>query len=160
MTERIRPDDTAGDLLTRLADGGAGLLVATLDGIEDGSLVERPQPVDGISHAPKVSVDDARLDWSHPAVVLDRQIRACTPSPGAWSTHGGERIKLGPVVVDPATEPLSPGVLRADRQAVHVGTGTTPVRLGSVKPFGKRQMPAADWVRGVRLDDGAHFGDG
>jgi len=160
MTERIRPTDTAGDLLTRLAEGGAALLVATLDGIEDGSLEAREQPGDGVSLAPKITVADARLDWARPAIVLDHQIRACTPSPGAWTTHDGERIKIGPVTLDSSAEPLAPGDLRVGKNAVHVGTGSVPVLLGGVKAFGKREMPAADWARGGRLDDGARFGDG
>ena len=98
MTERIRPDDTAGDLLARLAEGGSGLLVTTLDGIEDGSLEARAQQVEGVSFAPKITVEDAQIDWAEPAVAVDRRIRACTPGPGAWSTHGAERIKIGPVV--------------------------------------------------------------
>src|SRR6476646_8545004 len=97
MTERIRPADTAGELLGRLAEGGAGLLVATLDGLEDGSLEAREQPEDGLSLAPKILVADARVDWAEPAVGVDRRVRACTPGPGAWSTHDGERIKIGPV---------------------------------------------------------------
>lgn len=160
MTERIRPTDTAGDLLARLAEGGAGLLVATLDGIEDGSLEAREQPSDSVSLAPKITVADARVDWARPAVVIDHQVRACTPSPGAWSTHDGERIKIGPVTLDAAAEPLAPGELRAGNNAVHVGTGTAPVRLGEVQAFGKREMAAADWARGVRLDARACLGDG
>jgi len=157
MTERIRPDDTAGDLLARLAEGGAGLLVQTLDGIEDGSLEAREQPEDGVSFAPKILVDDARIDWSHPAGAIDRQVRACDPVPGAWSTVEGERIKIGPVTaVD--REPLPPGVLEVTKNAVLVGTGTTPVRLGEVKAFGKKQMQAADWARGVRLASGVRLG--
>lgn len=158
MTERVRPDDTAGDLLARLADGGAGLLVQTLDGIEDGSLQARVQPVDGVSYAPKVLVEDARIDWTRPAVAIDRQARACDPAPGAWSTFGGERFKVGPVrpVEAPA---LAPGVLSVTKDAVLVGTGTTPVRLGQVKAFGKKQMAAADWARGVRVESGTLLGD-
>lgn len=158
MTERIRPDDTAGDLLERLAEGGSGLLVQTLDGIEDGSLEAREQPEDGVSFAPKILVDDARIDWTHPAAGIDRQIRACTPAPGAWSTFEGERIKIGPVTLADAP-PLDPGVLDVSKNAVLVGTGSTPVRLGGVKAFGKRQMDAADWARGVRLESGVRLGD-
>ena len=99
MTETIRPNDTAGDLLARLAEGGSGLLVATLDGIADGSIEAREQQAEGVSFAPKISVDDARIDWTEPAVAVDRRVRACTPGPGAWSTHAGERIKIGPVTV-------------------------------------------------------------
>lgn len=158
MTERIRPADTAGDLLSRLAEGGAGLLVQTLDGIEDGSLEAREQSEDGVSFAPKVLVDDARVDWTRPAVGIDRQARACDPAPGAWSTFAGERIKIGPVrPVD--GEALAPGVLEVTKKAVLVGTATTPVQLGVVKAFGKKQMPAADWARGVRLESGARLGD-
>ena len=157
MTERIRPGDTAGDLLERLAEGGAGLLVQTLDGIEDGSLEAREQQAEGVSFAPKILVDDARVDWTHPAVGIDRQVRACTPAPGAWTTYAGERMKLGPVT---ATDhpPLEPGVIEVTKNAVHVGTGTTPVRLGQVKAFGKKEMAAADWARGVRLESGVRLG--
>jgi len=157
MTERIRPADTAGDLLARLAEGGAGLLVATLDGIEDGSLEARPQQAEGVSFAPKITVDDARVDWTEPAIGVDRRIRACTPGPGAWSTHEGERIKIGPVTPCPDRDALAPGLLDVTKNAVYVGTGTVPVRLGEVKAFGKKQMGAADWARGVRLETGACF---
>jgi methionyl-tRNA formyltransferase len=156
MTERVRPTDTAGDLLARLATGGAELLVRTLDGIEDGSLEAREQPAEGVSLAPKVEVADAEVDWSRPAVGIDRQVRACTPAPGAWTTYAGERVKLGPVRLTDR-EPLKPGVLEVTKNAVHVGTGSVPVLLGDVKPFGKKQMPAADWARGARLESGARF---
>lgn len=156
MTETIRSTDTAGDLLARLADGGAGLLVQTLDGIEDGSLEAREQPADGVSFAPKVTVEDAHVDWAEPAAAVDRRIRSCTPAPGAWTTLGGERVKLGPVAL--ADGSLPPGQLEVRKNELRVGTGTQPVRLGEVKPFGKTQMPAADWARGARLETGARLG--
>ncbi len=159
MTERVRPTDTAGDLLARLAEGGAGLLVTTLDGIERGQLEAREQPTDGVSLAPKITVEDARVDWTEPAVAVDRRIRACTPAPGAWTSVDGERMKVGPVRPDPDAETLAPGEVRVGKNAVHVGTATTPVRLGEVKAFGKKQMAAADWARGVRLEPGARLGD-
>jgi methionyl-tRNA formyltransferase len=158
MTETIRPTDTAGDLLARLAEGGAQLLVATLDGIESGDLEAREQPSEGISFAPKIMVEDAEVDWAEPAAAVDRRIRACTPGPGAWTTFEGERFKLGPVSLDGDGEALEPGVLEVRKNAVLVGTGTGPVRLGEVKAFGKKQMPAADWARGVRVESGARFG--
>lgn len=162
MTERVRPDDTSGDLLARLAEGGAGLLVATLDGIADGSLEAREQPEEGASVAPKITVEDAQIDWTEPATALDRRIRACTPAPGAWSTQvvDGEtqRIKLGPVHIEAERDPLRPGELEVAKNAVYAGTATTPVRLGEVKAFGKKLMPAADWARGVRVASGARFG--
>lgn len=160
MTERIRDDDTAGTLLTRLAEGGADLLVATLDGIESGEIEERPQLLDGVSYAGKITVEDARVRWDEPVAFVDRRIRACTPAPGAWTTWAGERLKLGPVSPDPTHEPLAPGEIAASKRAVHVGTRTAPVRLGPVTPFGKKPMGAADWARGVRLEPGTHLGDG
>ena len=147
MTERIRPTDTSGALLDRLAEGGAGLLVATLDGLAQGGLEARPQPAEGLSYAPKIEVEHARVDWTVPAVGVDRQVRACTPAPGAWTTHDGQRLKLGPVTV--VEEGLAPGVLEIGKREVLVGTGTSAVRLGDVQAVGKRPMPAADWARGL-----------
>ncbi len=156
MTERIRPTDTAGDLLGRLAEGGAGLLIATLDGLADGSVAARDQPAEGVSLAPKITVDDAAIDWSEPAAAVDRRIRACTPAPGAWSGHDGERVKLGPVTVTDVVLPA--GELAVGKQEVLVGTGSTAVRLGEVKAFGRRQMAAADWARGTRVVAGSRLG--
>ena len=158
MTERIRPTDTAGDLLARLAEGGAGLLVTTLDGIELGQLEAREQPADGLSMAPKITVEDAEIDWTEPAAGVDRRIRACTPAPGAWTLLDGERMKVGPVRPDPEGPALAAGELAVSKNAVHVGTATTSVRLGEVKAFGKKQMAAADWARGVRLEPGLRLG--
>ncbi|HEY2576979.1 MAG TPA: methionyl-tRNA formyltransferase [Streptosporangiaceae bacterium] len=156
LTEAIKPTDTSGDLLDRLAVAGAELLVATLDGIETGELVPRPQPDEGVSLAPKFSVDDARVDWTGPAVAIGRLIRACTPAPGAWTEFHGVRLKLGPVseAQQPAPgrdAPLGPGQLRVGNEGVLVGTGTSPVLLSDVQPAGKRRMTAGEWARGLRL---------
>ena len=152
VTEPIRPDDTAGDLLARLSVSGAQLLLATMDGIADGSIQPRPQPTDGVSFAGKFTVADARVDWAKPAQHVDRLIRACTPAPGAWSLFRDERLKLGPVRARPGS--LPPGEFRVGRDAVEVGTATTAVSLGTVQPPGRRAMPALDWVRGARLAAG------
>jgi methionyl-tRNA formyltransferase len=159
VTEAVRPTDTAGDLLDRLAISGAELLSATLDGIADGALMPAPQSADGVSLAPKITVDQARVCWDLPAQVVDRRIRAVTPNPGAWTLIGDLRVKLGPVQYDAdALKPpklLSPGDLHVDRRSVWIGTGSEPVRLGVIQPPGKRFMNAADWARGVRLDPAA-----
>ena len=156
VTETIRPDDTAGDLLQRLSSSGAALLESTLDGIADNTLVPVPQPPDGVSVAPKVTVEDARIRWDLPAPAVERRIRAVTPNPGAWTLIGDARIKIGPVTVDGDGEPLPPGQLRVDRRQVRVGTGSAPVLLGQVQPPGRKPMPAADWARGAHLDSSAH----
>ena len=153
LTEPIRSADTAGDLLERIAVAGAELLVATLDGIETGELAAQPQPSDGISLAPKVGVDDARVDWTRPAAAIDRLIRACAPAPGAWTEFDGARLKIGPVTgPDPAAAvpALGPGELHIAGHDVLAGTGTSPVRLGDVQPAGRRRMTAGEWLRGLR----------
>ena len=167
LTEVVRADDTAGSLLERLARAGAGLLVATMDGLEEGTLRAVPQPLDGISHAPKLTTDEARVPWRLPAHVVDRHVRGCTPAPGAWTTLRGDRLKVGPVRMPsapaggaaavPDRPALAPGELHVTKRAVLVGTGSVPVELGEVRPHGRKPMPAADWARGVRLTTGDHL---
>jgi methionyl-tRNA formyltransferase len=156
VTETIGPSDTAGDLLERLAVSGAALLETTLDGIADGSLTPVPQRADGVTVAPKVTVEDARVRWDLPAHVVDRRIRAVTPNPGAWTMIGDLRVKVGPVTVEDTPDSLAPGVIRVERKGVHIGTGSHPVLLGQIQPPGKKMMNATDWARGARLDESAH----
>ncbi|MCC3777268.1 methionyl-tRNA formyltransferase [Streptomyces sp. UNOB3_S3] len=158
LTEHVRPTDTSGDLLTRLAFAGSGLLAATMDGIEDGTLKAVPQPADGITLAPKISVEDARIDWAAPALRADRVVRGCAPAPGAWTTFRGERLKVMSVELDPARGDLAPGEIAAAKNSVHVGTGSHAVRLQWVQPQGKKPMQAADWARGVRIAPGEKLG--
>ncbi len=154
VTDTIGPTDTAGDLLGRLAVSGAGLLVATLDGLEAGALVAVPQSTEDVSLAPKIRVEDARVIWTHPAMRVDRLIRGCTPAPGAWGEFRGERIKLGPVQLAPEVLDLTAGELRVLKNSVWVGTATHAVLLGEVKAEGKKLMAAGDWARGVRVEPG------
>jgi methionyl-tRNA formyltransferase len=158
VTEEIRRTDTTGDLLERLAESGADLLVATLDAIEEGRCGAAAQPTEGVTTAPKLTTDDARVDWGVPALRVDRLVRACTPAPGAWTTLRGERVKLFPLKPLPGRSDLAAGQIGVDRHGVRVGTGSgNAVRLGDVQPQGKRRMPAADWVRGLRLDGDVSF---
>jgi len=157
LTEPIRPVDTAGDLLDRLAVSGATLLVHVLDGIATGTLKAVPQPADGVSLAPKITVEDARVRWSEPAFAVDRRVRACTPAPGAWSTFRGERVKLGPVSLTGGAATLGPGEISVGRSGVLVGTGTGAVVLGEVRAAGKKPMPGDAWARGVRPEPGERF---
>ena len=159
VTETIRPTDTAGELLERLAVSGAGLLLDTLDHIEAGDVFARDQPDDGVTLAPKIEVADAWVRWAEPAFAVDRRIRGCTPSPGAWTTLDGDRLKLGPVNPGGSRTDLEPGQLEVQRHEVLVGTGTVAVRLGEVQPPGKKPMPASDWARGARPAPGTRLGD-
>ncbi|MCI3244425.1 MULTISPECIES: methionyl-tRNA formyltransferase [Streptomyces] len=159
VTETIRPTDTSGDLLTRLAFAGAGLLAATMDGIEDGSLKALPQPAEGVTMAPKITVEDARVDWAAPALRVDRVVRGCTPAPGAWTTFRGERLKLIQVTPVPDRTDLAPAQLAVGKNSVHAGTGSYAVELLWVQAQGKKPMRAADWARGARITDGETLGD-
>ena len=153
LTEPVRPTDTAGELLGRLAVAGADLLVSTLDGIEDGLLQPVPQPADGVSYAPKVTVADAHIGFAVPAFAVDRHVRSVTPDPGAWVVFRGERLGLGPVQPTGPGD-LAPGELRVGKRDVLAGTATAAVRLGEVHPPGRRPMSAADWARGSRIEPG------
>lgn len=153
LTEEIRPRDTAGSLLERLSVAGAGLLLATLDGLASGEVVGVPQRPDGVSLAPKLNPADARVDWPASAMRVDRLIRACTPTPGPWTTFRGRRLKLGPVLPTGA-DGVAAGevsVVAGPDRSVVVGTGTAAVRLTTVQPEGKPAMAAVDWARGARL---------
>ncbi|MET8943790.1 methionyl-tRNA formyltransferase [Streptomyces sp. NPDC004542] len=158
VTEEVRPTDTSGDLLTRLAFAGAGLLAATMDGIEDGTLKAVPQPAEGITVAPKITVEDAQVDWAAPALRVDRVVRGCTPAPGAWTTFRGERLKLIQVAPVPERTDLAPGRLAVGKNSVHAGTGSYAVELLWVQAQGKKPMRAADWARGVRIADAEVLG--
>ncbi|VXB41964.1 methionyl-tRNA formyltransferase [Aeromicrobium sp. 9AM] len=156
ITERIREEDTSAELLARLADWGSKLLVDVVDHIEDGDIAAVPQPEDNISYAPKLTTEEARVDWNRPAFAIDRHIRGCTPAPGAWTLLEGERVKIGPATIaDDRT--LVPGQLSIGKQEVRVGTTTTDLVLGEVQAFGKKRMAAADWARGTTFPDDPAF---
>jgi methionyl-tRNA formyltransferase len=157
VTTEIGARDTAGDVLGLLSHVGAPLLVQTLDAVEAGTVQPEPQPKEGVSYAPKITAADARVDWHQPALRVDRQVRACTPEPGAWTTLRGKRIALGPVQPARTDDEPAPGVIVATKSAVYVGTGGGVVELGGVQPEGKAVMPAVAWSRGVRLDADDRF---
>jgi len=154
---RIGEHETSGELLARLAVSGAALLVGTLDAIEDGRVTAQRQPDAGITVAPRIHAEDARIDWHADAGALDRLLRAVTPLPGAWTTMRGERLRVGPIEITDESG-LTPGEVRAGKHDVLVGTGTSVVRLGTVVAQGKRPMAAADWARGLRLESTETFG--
>jgi methionyl-tRNA formyltransferase len=170
MTYGIGPRTTAGELLDVLARDGAGLLVATMDAIAQGTARAVPQAGEGTSYAAKITPADAQVDWTRPDFAVDRQVRACTPQPGAWTVFRDERLKLGPVLPGRLAshlplnlgcegQALRPGELAADKHHVWVGTGTVPVELADVAPAGKGWMAAEAWARGVRPEFGEMVGE-
>ncbi len=148
LTESVRPDDTAGLLLGRLAHSGAILLAQTLSAVAAGKAVPQPQQGD-VSLAPKLTLDDGRIDWQQPALAIGRRARGVTPEPGAWTTLDGQRVKLEPVRLRPDVSDLTPGAVAQNGNGILVGTGSHAVELTRIQPSGKKMMAAADWARGM-----------
>lgn len=166
-TVRVGVHETAGELLARLAEDGAPLLAASLLGMESGQIIPSEQPQGVYETAAKITVEDAHIRFDVPVFAADRQIRACTPNPGAWCTlhNGDDETTLHVLRAQPAdmTNPsvpkeLAAGVLQAGKKNVWVGTASEPLELLEVKAQGKKAMRAADWARGARLV-GAAFCD-
>lgn len=156
LTEAVGPEDTAGDLLERLSFSGAVLLSQTLSAIDAGQASPQPQTGE-VSLAPKLSLDDGRLDWQKPALALTRQARGVTPEPGAWTTLDGQRVKLESVGLRPEVRDLAPGAIRVDGKVVLVGTGSHAIELGRIQPAGKKMMSSADWARGLAAPERVVF---
>lgn len=148
LTESVGPEDTAGELLERLSHSGAVLLAQTLSAIESGKASAQPQAGE-VSLAPKLALEDGRLNWNHPALAIGRQARGVTPEPGAWTLLDGQRVKLEPVRLRPDVTALAPGALSLHGKSVLVGTGSHAVELTRIQPAGKKMMAAADWARGM-----------
>ncbi|PJM72783.1 methionyl-tRNA formyltransferase [Bifidobacterium primatium] len=159
--------ETSGELLAAMAESGSGLLVQAMRSVADGTAEPREQPAEGVTIADKIRTEDAHVSFDVPVEQADRQIRACTPDPGAWCrfSHSAdaEAITLHILAARPAdtSRPnvpgdLQPGVLTAGKKNVWVGTATGPLELLEVKAQGKKAMRAADWARGAHLETGAY----
>jgi methionyl-tRNA formyltransferase len=149
---KVDPGEDAGALTARLADAGAALLVRTIDDLEAGTLTPRPQPAHGASLAPKVTAEEARLDFARPAARVVDAVRAFTPAPGAWTTLRGRRLKIraATAVTPPDGVTLAPGELAATPGGLLAGATDGAVRLDVVQPDGRQPMPGADFARGLR----------
>jgi methionyl-tRNA formyltransferase len=147
-TRAIGPAETSGEVLDALAGIGAHLLAATVDAIADGTASASPQ-TGTPTLAPKLTIDDARIDLSGEATRAFDRIRGVTPEPGAFAMHGDQRFKILEAALAPDQPQLGPGQVTVAAKRVLVGTGTHPLELVAVQPAGKRPMPAADWWRGL-----------
>lgn len=160
LTVSIGAHETSGELLQRLSEDGALLLCSALQGLISGEVTPQPQEDGSYEHAAKIHPEDARIRFDVPAFAADRQIRACTPEPGAWTVlHNGEdevQLHVLRAQVSEIEGELAPGQLLVTKKHVWVGTSTQPLELLDVKAQGKKQMRAADWARGARLEDGAY----
>lgn len=146
----IGPDETAGELITRLAVMGAPVLVAAVRGLVDGSLTPQAQDHEQATLAPKITPDDARLDWTRDAGAVANAVRAFNPMPGAWTTLRGERLKIHRAAVADAEGGQPGSVLQGDERGPAVVCGTAGVVLVEVQPAGKPRMAGADFARGYR----------
>jgi methionyl-tRNA formyltransferase len=148
----VHQDEDAGALTMRLAEVGARLTVETLDALEADQVQPRPQPDEGVSLAPKVAVDEARLDFTSPAGRLADAVRAFTPAPGAWTTHRGRRLKVTRAAPCRPAPDLDPGRLAVGPGGrLLAGTGDGALELLEVRPEGRRAMSGAEFARGARL---------
>lgn len=157
--------ETSGELLERMAQDGAALLLEALDALAAGTATFAPQDHAAATHAPKLSPAEARVDWTRPAEEVSAHVRGMSPQPGAWTLLDGARTKiLGVEAVQPASldalgAALAPGEIGTTKRQLLVGTGTEAVAIATLAPSGRKAMRAADWARGAGLAPGARFED-
>lgn len=149
VEEPILPDDTAGRLADRLAVLGARLVPDVLDRLEE--ITPVPQPEEGVTYASKLTPEDAHIDWSLLAEMVNNRIRAFNPRPGAWGTLNAKRLKIW--LAEPAEAPEGAAGTLSDRGGdLVVATGSGGLKLLEVQPEGKSRMTGADFVRGYGQD--------
>jgi methionyl-tRNA formyltransferase len=156
MTEvAIDPEETAGELGDRLARIGGPLLADTLENYVAGRLEPQEQDHSAATYAPKITSDEARIDWERTAKEIVSLVRGLNPAPGAWTTWGDVRLKVHQASVTSGSG--TPGAV-LDPQILVVAAGEDAVRLDVVQPAGKKQMEGAVFSRGARLPDDATLG--
>jgi len=158
----IGPDETAGALEERLARLAADAIEEALERHAAGGLVFRAQDPSLATFAPKITTEDARLDWREPAVALARRVRAMAPRPGAWTTWEGERLRILAARALPEPADAPPGTVRLgpDPEApVRIATGEGWLAPLVLQRAGGRPLPVAEFQRGRALPDGARLGD-
>ncbi len=154
--EKISPDDTSATLFARLAVSGAAAIVEALDRL--GSLPARPQPVEGVTYANKITKSEAQIDWSLPAARIERKIRAFDPFPGCESIYESMRLKIWSAKVVPGNSGARPGtILRAGGDGIAVQCGDGALLLTKLQKPGGRRIAAAELLAGMRLACGEIF---
>lgn len=167
LTERvsIAPTDTTASLHDRLAELGGRLVVEALDMAACGGLSRTPQPEAGVTYAHKIAKAESLIDWRHPAVEIERRIRAFDPFPGAVTRLGADSLKVWAALlpeptVATAADGVEPGtVLCVDRNGVRVATGAGDLLLTELQRAGGKRLPVADFLAGFAWPAGARLGD-
>lgn len=159
QTQAIALSDTTGSLHDRLAVMGGRLLIDTLQGLLKGTVQATPQPTQGVTYAEKISKAEAALDWTRPAEVLARQVRAFNPFPGAHTLCGNEVLKVWQAHPLVGLDAKAPGtVLETTSHSVVVQTGYGCLALTELQSPGGKRLAAADWLRGHVLQSGTVLG--
>jgi methionyl-tRNA formyltransferase len=151
LTEPIGAQQSAGALLQHLSISGAALLTQVVDSLADGSARAVAQSGD-VTLAPKLALDDGRIDWGQPAQAVHNQIRGVTPEPGASTLVDGKRLKVLEAAIAREIPALAPGRIDFVDKKVVVGTATEPIELLRVHPEGRKAMDAAAWWRGLNSE--------
>ncbi len=153
----IDEHDTTGTLFTRLANLGARTLLDALPQIAAGD-APMPQSTDGVTHAPKIDRDVARIDWRESASLVSQRIRAMDPTPGAWTTLGADEVKLfAPRPTPSPAASVPPGTITVSGHQLIVTCGGGAVAIDDVQPAGRRRMTSGDWLRGSGNAAGSRF---
>src|SRR5438128_60879 len=146
-TTTIGADETAGSLGERLARLGAEAIGEALDGLRTGALRATAQPAAGITFAPRIEREHARLDWTRPAVELERFVRGFAPAPSAFTTLDGQRLKVHRAAVDERHPAAAPGqVIASGTEGIVIATGAGALRLLEVQLEGRRRLGSAEFL--------------
>ena len=151
LTQPIGALETAGHLLGALSESGAQLLLRVVDNLADDTARAESQAGD-VTFAPKLTLDDGRIDWTANAFTVANLIRGVTPEPGAFTMLGGARLKILDAIIARDAPPVAAGQFVLEGRRLTVGTATDPIELLSVQPAGKKPMSATDWWRGRSTD--------
>jgi methionyl-tRNA formyltransferase len=154
----IAPDETGGSLTARLATLGAAALDEALDALQAGTLRPASQPAAGVTFAPRIEREHCRIDWTRPAVELERQVRALAPAPAAFTTVGDKLLKVHRAALRPTAAPAAPGTVVGSHDGIDVATGAGTLRLVEVQLEGRKRLSAAQFLAGHALAPGACLG--
>jgi methionyl-tRNA formyltransferase len=151
----IGEGETAGSLTSRLAVLGASALIEALSLFSAGGGVAQPQDSAAATYAPKITRDMARIEWTREAALLERQVRAFDPTPGAWTSLDGAPVKLFGGM--PAVGAGEPGTVLAASDRLVVAGGTGAIAVSEVQPAGRNRLTVEEWVRGRGITAGSRF---
>lgn len=153
---QIQPRVNSGQVLRDLALIGAKSFSQVLSDVA-ASLKPIEQETVGISFAPKVSKEEARISWGGTSVAISNAIRAFTPAPGAWTTYQGLVMKVVEVGLGSTSTKVAPGIIHVEDRKLFVGTADLPIEISKLTPAGKKEMLSVDWLNGARVAPGDFF---